>query len=326
MTLQVSSFEPAHVEAAAPLLAARHAADRARDPILPARFEDAAECLPHIEALSKKATGVAALRDGRLAGYLLCETGDLHDPQRRAFIPLHGHAIGRGEDGETYRQMYAALAPHLLRLGLFDHQVEIPASDSAAGDAWFSLSFGQRMHIATRGLEAVKGAGEGADVRLAGPADIDAVFELFYGLCRYNTTSPMFSPNVFDIAAWRRETEADLANPAYAIWTAYHQSQGAAVMFIRPTLENVFDRPPRTAHVAIAFARRDARHRGIGSAVLQHCVSWARDNGFERVALDYLTFNLSGAAFWQGHGFRPTATLLQRLLDPRLAWADGANE
>jgi GNAT superfamily N-acetyltransferase len=261
-----------------------------------------------------------------MAGYLLCETGNLHDPQRRAFIPLHGHAILQGESTEVYREMYARLAPELLRAGIFDHQVEIPASDRLASDAWFSLSFGQRMHIATRALDPVKGVRRGFDVRLAGPSDLDEVFELFYGLCRYNTTSPMFWPNVFDVAAWRRETEADLANPAYAVWTAYDRGRAEAVMFIRPTIQNFLDRPERTAHVAIAFARKDARHGGIGSVVLEHCVSWARENGFQRIALDYLTFNLTGARFWEGHGFRPTATILQRLLDSRLAWADGSNE
>ena len=68
----VVPFAADHLEAAAALLAARHRADRARAPELPARFAAASEARAVLRSLLGEGnSGVAALRDGRLEGYLL---------------------------------------------------------------------------------------------------------------------------------------------------------------------------------------------------------------------------------------------------------------
>lgn len=324
--MEIIPFAAEHIPAAAALLARRHAADRGREPALPERFEDPEECIPFLQDLLPKGCGVAAFRRQGLAGYLITVNDAAHHAQRRALIPLEGHAIAAGEDGETYREMYAALAPALLRLGIFDHQVLLPVSDRNAVEAWFSLTFGERMHVAGRGLESVKGELADVDIRLAGPEQVEEVWGLFAGLGRYNTTPPLFVPDIYEDEAWRKELEEDLRRPENAFWTAYEDGEMAAVMYIRPTARMVFDRPPGTANLSIAFARKKARHGGFGTALLRRCVAWARDNGYQRIALDYFTYNLLGARFWQGHGFRPVATILQRRIDPRIAWADGTNE
>jgi GNAT superfamily N-acetyltransferase len=324
--LQLTEFERDHVEQAAQLLAARHATDRARQPLLPARFEDSAECRPQIEKSFDKGDGVAALRDGRLMGYLLSQSTPAHDPQRRASVMLGGHAIAAGEGAETYREMYAVLAPSLLRRGIFAHQVVVPSSDELAMEAWFSLSFGERMHVAHRGLEDVSGAEAGVDISMASPEEADDVWDLFRGLGYYNTTSPLFIPDVYDDSAWRTELDKSLQDPATAFWVARQGGQAAAVMYIGPTREAIFDRPEGTANLNIAFARKAARQGGVGTALLRRCVGWARHNGNVGISLDFFTFNILGSRFWLGHGFRPMATILERSIDPRIAWADGTNQ
>src|SRR5688500_16571376 len=73
MATEIVPLTPEHLEPAAALLAARHRADRAREPDLPARFEEPAPAREALQAaLDHDGTGgVAALREGRLVGYLL---------------------------------------------------------------------------------------------------------------------------------------------------------------------------------------------------------------------------------------------------------------
>jgi GNAT superfamily N-acetyltransferase len=318
-------FNADHIDDAAALLAARHQAGRRREPLLPRRFEDPGECRPLIESLLPKGSGVAALRDGRLAGYLLTENEAVHEPQRRALIPSEGHALAGNDGIETYREMYAALAPELIRLGIFAHQVIVPSAGEAAGEAWFSLTFGQRMHIAGRVLEPVDARTSEVDIRLAGQDDIDTVWRLFTGLGYYNTTSPLFVPDIWDDDVWRRDLEANFSQPSRACFLAYQAAEPVAAMYLGTPRDLMIDCPPARAHVWIAYTRKAARRSGAGAALLQRCDEWAGENGYQYLTLEYFTANLLGARFWENHGFRPLATILERRLDPRIAWADGTN-
>src|SRR3712207_9417736 len=84
--------------AAADLLAQRHRAHRAAEPLLPARFEEPSAALKAIEAAwsRESASGVAALDGGRLAGYMIGTTHDEPVRGRPVSVLLAGHAIARG--------------------------------------------------------------------------------------------------------------------------------------------------------------------------------------------------------------------------------------
>jgi ribosomal protein S18 acetylase RimI-like enzyme len=320
------AFGEEHLGSAADLLAARHRRDRAADARLSAAFEDAAACRPRIEAALARGVGVAALRDGKLAGYLISQTAALHEPHRRAFVPLEGHAVEAGGGADTYRQMYAVLSPKLIRLGLFDHQVHVMAADTTASDAWFTLTFGQGFHVASRSLDAIAGEGATVQSRLAGPNDAPEVKRLLWGLFRQGAESPSFLPYLFDEEAARLDLVADLDKPGAAFWLAYEGDSPVGVMYVGRPDEPGIGGPPDSAHIFEAFVDAEARARGIGTTLLRHCVAWARENGFARLSLDYRSYNIVGSRFWRGHGFRPVSTILQRRLDPRIAWANGSNE
>src|SRR5919204_5795404 len=71
--LELVAFSDEHLEDAAKLLAARLARDRALEPLLPARYEEPAETLEELRRLwqADGASGSAALRAGRLTGYVI---------------------------------------------------------------------------------------------------------------------------------------------------------------------------------------------------------------------------------------------------------------
>lgn len=324
--MDIVAFAEDHISDAAGLLAARHAADRARDPRLPRRYEDHRECRVLIEELVGKGSGVAAIQGGKLAGYILTRDGGLADPQRRGSIPLHGHALASPWDAETYREMYAGLAPRLLRKGIFEHQVQVMAGDAAVSAAWFSLTFGQWSHVAARGLEAVDAPHADAVIRLAGPADAAEVKHLLFGLSRFDTLAPLFIPYVFSEEGWASEIEQGLGSEDMAFWLAYVDDLAVGGMQVGARKYPAMDRDQGCVHVFEAFVEPEARRAGTGTALLSHCLAWARDRGFEQLSLDFRTHNPVGGPFWRGHGFQPLSTVLHRRIDPRVAWADGTNQ
>jgi ribosomal protein S18 acetylase RimI-like enzyme len=324
--LNVEDFGRSDIGEAARLLAARHRRDRRRDHRLPSEFETQEVCAPRIEALLPHGIGVAAFRDRRLVGYLISKTAPPHEAHRRAYVPLEGHAIADSETGETYRQMYAALAPQLIRRGLFDHQVHIAALDGLASDAFFTLTFGQGFHVAARPLDNLARAGAICQVRMGGPADIDAVMRLVVALDIQSAEAPSFMPAIGNSPAFRTYLEGALRRTDKVFWLALLDGHEAGMMFAGRPEEPGLDRGFDSAHIFEAIVEDGARSRGIGTTLFQHCLVWARENGYQQLSLDYRSHNLQGVRFWLGHGFTPVSTILQRRLDPRLAWADGSNE
>src|SRR5207244_2411454 len=126
-----------HLEAAGELLAARHRRHREAEPLLPKRYEDPAAARAEIEALGGE--GVAALRDGRLVGYLVAIRKEDQVWGPNAWVESAGHAAERPED---VRDLYAAAAADWAGAGRKAHYAVVPATDAELVDAWFRLGFG----------------------------------------------------------------------------------------------------------------------------------------------------------------------------------------
>lgn len=326
------SFTERHLDEAGALLAARHRRDRAAEPALPSRFAEREEALGAIEGLwrASEVGGVAALRAGRLIGYLI---GSLSlDPQRGRFgrIELAGHALAADAPTDIYRELYTALATRLVRAGCFVHSIYVPASDRAALDAWFSLSFGQEQVCALRELtEADRQGGTPTpplpfEIRRAGLDDLELVVQVGGLLRRYYADAPVFSPYF----AWSPSELEDafreaLTDPAMTIWVAV-QARGALGLQVHLPAEQAGDDPlviPDRADVLqLAVTEPEARGQGIGRALTEHALRWAAAESYRYCVTDWRVTNLLASHFWPARGFRPVAYRLTRYLDPRIAW------
>ena len=194
MRLEISPFMPEHLDDAAALLAARHAADRLAEPDLPAKFEQATATREAIRpALEEKgARGVAAYNGSRMVGYLIglpalfapTSAMALAVPPYSVRVPYHCHATEPEDRGEIYRAMYAAFSGQWVEAGYFTHYVVVPAKDRAAVEAWFSLGFGQEMAQAVRDTSPLALVGHEklldttVSIRRAQPDDLDDVLRL----------------------------------------------------------------------------------------------------------------------------------------------------
>lgn len=334
MRLQTEPFTIVHLDAAAELLAERHRADRLAAAELPERFQDAVAAREALRAAweQPRAQGVAALRDGRLSGYLI---GGVTLPEpgtqlaryvrsRSVVIEYAGHAVSSEDGREIYRELYAAIAPRWLAQGCFSHYICLPNADRTAVEAWFSLGFGQESVFGLRAIgeqTKITGSVAGMEIRRAGLEDLETVVRLLAGLDRSEVDAPIWRPYLQERDALRPEdVEQALAGSANACWLACTNGREVGMMLFEPH-EAGIDWPERCIHLDEAYVEPEARGRGVGGALLRRGLAAARESSFERCIVDWLAPNLLGDRFWRVNGFRPLATYLVRHIDERIAWA-----
>ncbi len=332
-TLTIESFRDEHVDAAAELLAARQRARRQDEPLLPVRFAENEGARAAVSAAwgEPGARGVAALRGDELAGYLIMAPKIDATWGRSAWARLAGHALAREAEAELSRDLYASLAPHWVERGCLVHYVVAPASDRAALDRWFSLGFGQQQAHAILALPAASVAEPRLDpavmVRRAGPGDLDQLLDVAGVVGMHQAQSPVYAaflPEVRD--DWREDYAALLADAHAAVWIALEAGQvlGFTLLLPEEPGDSAISVPERSIDLVLAGTRASERGRGIGRALAARALDSAAEDGFAACIADWRTANLLASRFWPRLGFHPVAYRLERRIDGRVLWANGA--
>lgn len=280
---------------------------------------------------TQRARGVAAFRGGTLAGYLLAArlfpvptNGQaLFVRPRSAVVEQWGYAAEQPAAGETYREMYAATAAGWMRDGILSHSVDVSAADADAVAVWRSLGFGQYMVRGIRETGPVE-RGEsdvGVAIHRAGEEDLDGVVSLVFANLRYHAGPPIFQAYFPETEEQVRSDErAQLAEPGNARWLVYRDREAIGIQSFRPWAERPGLRG-RVVHLQHGFTREVERGGGVGLALLDRTMAWAREEGYERCTVNWLSANLLGARFWQRNGFLPVNERLMREVDERVTWA-----
>lgn len=308
-------FAEEHLAEAGELLAARHRAHRKAEPLLPERYEDAAAAAAEVEALWRgdQPSGVVALRDGRVAGYLLGVRRKDELWGANVWVETAGHAAEHPED---VRDLYGAAAEKWVAAGRTRHYAMVPASDRALVDAWFRLSFGAQHALGVIETPPVEWP---PDVRRAEPRDIDALVELTPLLDDHQRRSPVFSmlASSDDPEELRDEILADMAKEEVGELVAERGGTVVACFENVPVemsavVHSGLARPEGAALLGWAATRPDVRGAGAGLALTQATFAWARERGHAVIVTDWRETNLLSSRFWPARGFRRTFLRLYR--------------
>ena len=319
MPVEIVPFTEDCLEPAAAMVAARYRAARDRVLFLPARFEAPEVILPHLRAVAKSGPGVATVCDGRLVGFLLAF---LTTPRgvRMAYVPDFGHAADPGGGRDIYRSMYASLSRAWLVHGCFSHAVTFFTHEREAIDAWFSVGFGLTTIDALRGTDHAQGPAVDVEIRRVTSEDVDLLTPLMLALRRHMAAPPVFIPLIVDEG--REDLERWLSDPAHGMWVAFQGGSAVAFMRMEPSKSEVMPTSEETTvSITGAFTQEHVRGRGIGTALLNRALEWARDGGYTHCSVDFETPNIPGSRFWLGLGFQPVCYSLTRRVDGRPAWA-----
>jgi len=222
--------------------------------------------------------------------------------------------------------MYMHLAARWVANGCFTHLIVVLAHDREGIEGWHWLGFGLGAADAVRDLTPAEGPlCAHITIRRGGPQDIEQVMRLTAALQRHLAAPPTF------LACLEREDRASheewLADPACAVWLACEGTEAVGFMKQGPASTDasgiICDEG--TTSIVGAFTNESARGKGIGTALLNRSLAWARSEGYDRCAVDFEPMNIPAVRFWTRH-FEPVCYALVRHVDERTAWAHGARE
>jgi GNAT superfamily N-acetyltransferase len=312
--LQIQPFSEDFVAAAGELLAARHRAHRAEEPLLPPRFEEPTAAAAEVAALldADGASGVVGLRDGRAVGYLLGAPRPNPIWGEHVWIELSGHAV---EDAEDLRDLYGAAAERWVAADRVRHYALVPGSDQELLRSWWRVGFGQQH---AHGIREIPETEWPEGVRLATEDDVDALVELTPLLPDHQALSPVFGGGLPSQPAdeLRAEMLEDLAKPEIADLVAELDGRIVGAFQIVPaelsSVHSGLARPEGAALLGWAATRPDVRGSGIGLALTEGSLAWARDRGHDVMVTDWRVTNLLASRFWPARGFRESFLRLYR--------------
>ncbi|HYE87632.1 MAG TPA: GNAT family N-acetyltransferase [Vicinamibacterales bacterium] len=140
-------------------------------------------------------------------------------------------------------------------------------------------------------------------VRAAAPPDRDFVLALASRLVDgFEAPSHRTKPEL--IEGDRRALEAWFDNPSNdeeAMLIADLDGTPAGCAYL-VTLIDYFNERPH-AHLSVLAVEKSAEGRGVGSALLDACVEWARSRGSDRLTLSALVTNARARALYERKGF-----------------------
>ncbi len=307
--LEIVPFSDDHVDAAAELLARRHARHREVELTLPDDVDVRAQLVGEWSA--EGASGVFASRGGEAVGYLVAR------PVRSGggtwmIAGIGGHALEG--DAEVARDLYGAAAGRWVEEGQREHAVFLPSHDTALIDAWFRLSFGASGVLAARETEPAPPFEGDFEIRRGTTADQEAAAMLDRAMGVSMVPAPSFSGvAIEDERSYVDEWAGTWDEPQYEHFVADQDGRvvGHILLYRRPHDLRV---PKDSIDLAAASTFPELRGSGVGRALTEHVLGWAHENGIPVMVTDWRMTNMSASRFWPRRGFRTTFLRLYRAL------------
>jgi GNAT superfamily N-acetyltransferase len=303
--VDIVAFTDDHLDGAAAVLAERHAAQLAVEPLLPARTDFRAQ----VENEREDATGVVALDGAEVTGFLLGKRRE--DPLGpHVWSHVAGHAV---REPELVRDLYAVAAEQWVEDGLTRHFVFVPAARELV-EPWLRLSFGMSAALAARETAPAEPTeATGVVVRPSTPEETPVAAAYDRELHLHLERSPSFSglttaDDQEYLDDWRNLHE----EPEYTHFVAEHDGRivGHLLLYRRP--EGDLRVPPQSIDLANALTEPSARGLGAGLALTEHAIGWAYEHGYRTMITDWRMTNLLASRFWPRRGFRETFLRLYR--------------
>jgi GNAT superfamily N-acetyltransferase len=320
MSFQIEPLREEHLASAASLASQCFHDARAHVRPLPARYEEAGAVLPLLRDIALRAPGVVALRNGQPVGFLLGKVLGMFRGRRSIWSPEWANAALGADAKAIYQEMYSAIAGRWVANGCFTHLMTLLAHQREVINSLHWFGFGLMAVDAVRDLCPIQGTVSNVHVRRAGVEDVEQVALLSEALQRYMASSPIFLS--FAEGRDRVYHKKWLEDPDNALWLAFHGTEAVACLALEPDNPGAADLVQDETSVSItrAFTKTRLRGSGIGQALLQRALEWARSSGYQSCAVDFEPENVIATRFWLKY-FQPACLSLVRHVDDRVAWA-----
>jgi len=231
---------------------------------------------------------------------------------RHVWVAHAGHAA---REPEVMRDLYAHCAGRWVADGTRLHLALVPAVPELA-DPWLRLAF---ACMQAHGLQESGGAGAapppGVVVRRGSAGDLGTARALMPVIWEHQTGSPTFTGmEIPSEQEYMADWEETLADPTYTYFVGELDGRVAGHLLMYPEEPNLAT-PQGSVYLAVAATLPEARGRGLGVALTEHALAWAREAGYATVHTDWRVPNLQASRFWPRRGFRETFYRLARQVE-----------
>ena len=315
--MKIIPLREVHLEEAASLVSHRYQRLCERVPRLPTRYSEIDILLPLLKnILASSGTGVAAVRENRMVGFLTSWQMPSFRGKRSVYSPEWANAADLEDSARIYEAMYSQLAAGWVADKYTAHYISLFPNDTDALRALHWLGFGMFAIDALRGLEAIPGDQANIRIQRAEAKDIEQVVELHEDLRQYMKSAPVFFLSDPHDRSYYQEW---LQSPDKVVWLAYWKEEPVAMMRLGPADEDVCTIivDEKTTSIYSAFTKEETRREGVASALLDRALQSARDSGYVRCAVPFEPMNLLGTRFWLKY-FDPVCFSVLRTIDERL--------
>jgi hypothetical protein len=191
--LKITSFSDAHIQDATALVNSRFSQLRQQEPLLPDRYSNVSELLPLLSSISTTAElGVAAIRDGRLVGFLTGWLMRSFRGKRSVYSPEWANAAVLEDSRYIYEEMYSHLAEEWVAGRYLSHYISIFPNDAEAIRAFHWMGFGMTAVDAIRSLEPIPVSQKEGDIRRADMQDLEDLMVMDKALWQHIKGTPDF--------------------------------------------------------------------------------------------------------------------------------------
>ncbi len=315
--LKIISFRDEHLDDAAALVSNRFTQLRTQEPLLPIRYTEASEFLSLLRDISTASDyGVAAIRGGRLVGFLTGWLMPSFRGQRSTFSPEWANAAEQRDSKQIYEEMYRYLAAEWVSAKFVAHYISVFPNDSEVVRALHWMGFGMTAVDAIRGLETIPIDDNDYEIRQADIEDLEDVMVMEEALWQHVRGSPDF---LFRERMSRSHYGEWIRDPEKSVLLALHNNEPVAFMSLGPANEDVsrIIVDDKTTSIYAAFTKENIRGKGIATALLNYGLELASEADYERCAVDFEPMNLEGSRFWLRH-FNPVCFSLLRNINEKL--------
>jgi GNAT superfamily N-acetyltransferase len=312
--LTILPFTSAHIPPAARLFGDGLRRLRARVPDLPATMEDEALLREKLERLTGPLSGLAALQDGQLAGYLgWVLIDDFRDTGRRAALVIDWmSAAAENLEERVYRALYRQAAGQWNEQRASIHAISLLAG-SRAERAWFWHGFGLAVVNAIRSTRAIGApTPPGFSLRKAELADAPLLSRLEAEHCQHYSAPPVLMPA--RQSSTPQEMTEFLSQPENSIFLALKDNTPAAYLQFQKESFGAASIVSAPDTIAITGAYTVPKYRGCGlaPALLEAGLAAYAGQGCIRCSVDFESFNPEAAGFWTRY-FTPVTYSLMRV-------------
>ncbi|WP_244937474.1 GNAT family N-acetyltransferase [Brevibacillus brevis] len=315
------------ISEAGQLLSNRHRLDREILSVLPIECEEENYATTAVKTIWSKpnSSGVAAIEDGKLVGYLIGQKIENPLRDRHVWINLEGHAISRNTSVELYRDLYSEASQLWVDEGYFSHFALIPASQPELLHSWFRLGFGfEQTHALLSLLDRESPLPlsiPDVEIRLASPEDRSLVEDIANMIRTHQNKAPVFGYSLRDDPQELRKGYAGLLDDHDVdFWIALKDGKIVSFQGYFPLdTSNVnLNVPDRCVELGVAGTLDQFRGQGINYALTLHGLAHAKKKGYVYCMTDWRETNLQSSRYWPRQGFLPVSYRVSRLIDSRI--------